>query len=87
MSGFTEDSLVEQPAIALFRELGWETANCFYETFGPKGTLGQDTPYDVVLEPKLRAALRRLNPGLADEAINFAIEEATKQGLQRRKQG
>lgn len=55
---YTENSLVEQPAIALFADLGWETANCFYETFGPKGTLGRDTPYEVVLEPKLRAAFR-----------------------------
>jgi len=75
---YTENSLVEQPAIALFSELGWEAANCFYETFGLKGTLGRETPYDVALEPKLRAALRRLNPGLADEAINFAVEELTK---------
>ena len=75
---YTEDSLVEQPAIALFEELGWETANCFYETFGSKSTLGRETPYDVVLEPRLRAALRRFNPSLADEAVNFAVEELTK---------
>jgi len=36
-SNYTENNLVEQPAIELFAELGWETANCFYETFGPKG--------------------------------------------------
>jgi len=30
---YTEDSLVEQPAIALFEELDLETANCFYESF------------------------------------------------------
>jgi len=89
VSDYTENSLVEQPAIELFSSLGWDTANCFYESFAdspspvssPSGrgiTLGRETPYDVVLEPKLRAALRRLNPGLADEAINFAIEELTK---------
>ncbi len=77
-SDYTEDSLVEQPAIALFAELGWEPANCFYETFGPKGTLGRETPYDVVLEPRLQAALGRLNPGISDEAINLAVEELTK---------
>ena len=86
---YTENSLVEQPAIALFSELGWEAANCFYESFAdspspgssPTGrgiNLGRETSYDVVLEPKLRVALRRLNPGLADEAINFAVEELTK---------
>ena len=29
MTYYTEDSLVEQPAIALLAELGWETADCF----------------------------------------------------------
>ncbi len=77
-TGYTEDSLVEQPAIALFSGLGWETANCSYETFGPKGTLGRETPYDVVLEPRLPAALRRLNPDLPEEALNLAVEELTK---------
>ncbi len=84
VSDYTENSLVEQPAIELFSSLGWDTANCFYETFGPQGTLGRDTPYDVVLESKLRAALRRLNPGLADEAINFAVEELTKDREKKR---
>jgi len=27
---FSEDTLVEQPAIALFKELDYETINCFY---------------------------------------------------------
>lgn len=29
--GYTEQTLVEDPAIELFKELGWEHANCFYE--------------------------------------------------------
>jgi len=41
MKDYTEDQLVEQPAIELFRELGWEAANCFYETYGSGGTLGR----------------------------------------------
>jgi hypothetical protein len=36
MSTYTEDALTEQPAIALLGKLGWETANCFDETFGAK---------------------------------------------------
>lgn len=66
---YTENSLVEQPAIALFAELGWETANCFNESWNdspspgssPKGrgvNSGRETPYDVVLEPRLRAVFR-----------------------------
>ncbi len=40
---FSEDTLVEQPAIALFSELGYETANCFYEKVGgSSSTLGRN---------------------------------------------
>jgi len=31
---YSEDTLVEQPAIALFDELGYDTANCFHEKVG-----------------------------------------------------
>jgi len=75
MSDYSEDSLVEQPAIELFRELGWQTANCFYEKFGEKGTLGRETTSEVVLIQRLSAALMRLNPHLSPEAIALAIEE------------
>jgi type I restriction enzyme R subunit len=74
---YSEDVLIEQPAIALFAELGWETANCFHETFGPHGTLGRETPAEVILVPPLRAALQRLNPDLPNQAIEQAIEDLT----------
>lgn len=78
MSDYSEDSLVEQPAIELFRELGWNTANCFYEKFGSNDTLGRETSSEVVLLHHLRAALVRLNPDLPSEAIALAIEELTR---------
>lgn len=78
MSRYSEDALVEQPAIALFQELGWETVNCFHETLGAAGTLGRETTSEVVLTRYLRDALERLNPGVDSEAINLAIEEITK---------
>ena len=78
MSDYSEDSLVEQPAIELFRELDWKTANCFYEKFGSNGTLGRETSSVVVLVPRLRAALVELNPDLPSEAIELAIEELTR---------
>ena len=31
---YSEDKLIEQPTIALFSNLGWQTANCYEETFG-----------------------------------------------------
>ena len=76
---FSEDTLVEQPAIALFKELGYETANCFYEKVGTSdSTLGRETTEGVILVPKLRSALRKLNPDLDDKAVNLAIEELTR---------
>jgi len=76
---FSENALVEQPAIALFGELGYSTANCFNEQVGStNATLGRETTADVVLLPRLRAALQKLNPGIAEEAIGLAIEELTK---------
>lgn len=78
MPGFTEDELIEQPAIALFAELGYETARCFHETLGERGTLGRENQGEVVLTRRLRAALARLNPGLPNDAISGAIEELTR---------
>ena len=40
---YTENQLVEQPAIGLFAALGWQTASAIDETFGPGGTLGRET--------------------------------------------
>ena len=75
---YSENALVEKPAIELFKSLGYETANCFYEKVGEDSTLGRQTTAEVVLIPKLRAALCRLNKELPEEAIELAIEELTK---------
>jgi len=74
---YSEDELIEQPAIALLEELGWEYMNCFDE-LATNRALGRDSSGDVVLEPKLEAALRRLNPGLAPAGIAQAAEELAK---------
>ncbi len=75
---YSEDALIEQPAIRLLVDLGWKTANCFDETFGLAGTLGRETSIEVVLRPRLRTALQRLNPDTPTEAIDAAIEQLTR---------
>ena len=72
-NAYTEDQLVERPAIGLFAELGWAVA-------GPPpngsiageprdaGLLGRVTKGEVVLASRLRAALERLNPALPYES-------------------
>ena len=75
---YTEDQLVEQPAIGLFADLGWQTVSAMEETFGVAGTLGRETRGEAVLPTRLRAALKRLNPALPAEAINNAIDEISR---------
>ena len=75
---YTEDQLVEQPAIGLFAALGWQTVSALEETFGPSGTLGRETKGEVVLVERLRAALCKFNPALPPEAINTAVDELTR---------
>jgi hypothetical protein len=76
---FSEDALIEQPAIELFGDLQWETADCFHEFEQSGGSpLGRETASEVVLVRRLRAALEKLNPTLPAEAITQAIEEITQ---------
>lgn len=75
---YTEDQLVEQPAIGLFADLGWQTVSAMEETLGAAGTLGRETKGEVVLATRLRAALVRLNPTLPAEAISNAMDEISR---------
>ena len=76
--GYTENRLVEQPAIELFQALGWTTVSALDEALGVTGVLGRETKSEVVLILKLRAALERLNPALPADAIEFAITELAR---------
>ncbi|RUJ34640.1 type I restriction endonuclease subunit R [Pseudomonas aeruginosa] len=75
---YSEDTLVEQPAIALFESLGWETGNLYAEWTGSSSSEGRQTQQDVVLESRLRAALSKLNPDLPSDAINLVVEELAR---------
>ena len=75
---YTEDQLVEQPAIGLFAELGWTTVSALEETFGAIGTLGRETKGEVVLVSRLHATLVMLNPALLPDTITAAVDELTR---------
>ncbi len=62
-------SYVEQPALDLLSQLGWETFKCWHETFGLDGALERETSGDVGASRMLRAAIHRLNLDLPAEAI------------------
>ena len=75
---YSENALVQQPAIALFGELGWETADLFHEWADGKSTEGRETEHEVILVLRLRAALEQLNTDLPAEALDQAIEELNR---------
>ncbi len=75
---YTENSLVEQPAIQLFAELGWNTLSASDEVMGASSTLGREFKSEVVLTSHLRPVLERLNPALPTEAISAANDELSR---------
>jgi type I restriction enzyme R subunit len=78
MNPYNEEHLVEEPAIRLFAVLGWQTVSAMEEVYGASGTLGRENPGEVVLLPRLRAALKKLNPAVPSEAIDQAAAALTK---------
>ena len=72
---YTEDQLVEQPAIGLFAALGWQTVSAMEETFGAGSTLGRETRGEVVQTHRLCAMLTRLNPQQRHVRENLTQEE------------
>jgi len=77
-SRFTENQLVELPAIEVFEDMGWDTVNAFHETLGPNGTLSRDNKSEVFLTRRLRNAIVRLNPRTPPEAVDQAVTEITR---------
>lgn len=75
---YTEDALIEQPAIQLFEQLGWQTLNCFEEQFGDEGLLGRNNRGEVVLTRFLRVALQKLNPDVSVPILELAKDELVR---------
>jgi len=81
MSKYSEDTAVEQPAIDLFDQLGWETINAYEEVLATEedeGTLGRETRDEVVLRPRLRSKLEEFNPEVPQKQIDEAIKQLTQ---------
>ena len=75
---YTEDALIEQPAIELLHELGWTPANLYNETFGANGSEGRKSKREVILTRRLLAKLKEFNPNLPEDAYTQAVEELTR---------
>lgn len=75
---YTEDILIEQPTIELFKSLGYQYKNGFNEQLGEHGTFGRETQSEVVLKNRLKDSLIRLNPEISNHLIDLAIEDIKK---------
>lgn len=74
----SEDAL-ERATINRLAALGWaECANCYHEQTGPANPLGRETRADVILRPRLQAALAQLNPDLTPNVLELAIAELAR---------
>ena len=75
-NSYSEDTLIEQTAIAIFKDLKWETINVYKdEKFGANGTLGRASEADTLLQERFLRAVRAFNPGLPAAAYQAAFEE------------
>lgn len=72
---YSEDLLIQAPtAEFLEQKLGWTSVFAQEEGgFGPDSLLGRASDREVVLTRDVLAALKRLNPGLPDEAYQQAL--------------
>ena len=76
---YSENQLIEQTAISLLEDMGWQHHNCTHEfRYGYDSPIGREAKSDVVLTERLRTALARLNADATIDAIDAAIEEITQ---------
>ena len=78
MNEFSENNLIEQTAVKLFKEL-WGSG-CSINAYSDEGDalLGRENQGQVVLIGRLKQALENLNPDAPQEAIAQAITELTR---------
>ena len=79
LGNYTEDGMIEQPAIQLMEhEMGWDSVNAYDEWSSGASNLGREAKREVVLVSRLRPVLEKLNPELPAEALDAAVEELTR---------
>lgn len=74
----SEDGIVERPALALLKELGWQHVDLHGEQPGPDNPMGRTSFQQTYFPAHLKAALRKLNPALPTEALSQAEAELTR---------
>ncbi len=81
MSRDSEQRLVQEPALEYLGQQGWEILDGWKETVPHDGvsSIGRPDKRSVLLWPRLRDALHRLNPTLPPEAFASAVEELSRE--------
>jgi type I restriction enzyme R subunit len=64
--------MIEKPGLDLLVEQGWTHFDLYYEQPGPANPTGRLSFRELMLAIRLRAALRKLNPSVPDEALQQA---------------
>ena len=76
---YSEDTLVEQPTIALFSDMRLGNRELFYRNLPSwRGIQGRETTAEVVLVRAAPPSAEKLNPRSSPEAIELAINEITR---------
>ena len=74
MNDFSVNILLGHPTIAVFSELGWQTANCFHEfDLGGGSPLGRVIKPEVAFVSRTLPALEKLNLDLPSEVFDKEI--------------
>lgn len=78
---FSEQNLVEDPALGLLGDLGYEVINAYTEQLGLDAVggraPGRDSQSQVVLNHRLRPKLAQLNRDLPASALDAAVDDLT----------
>ena len=69
---------MELPAVELLQSLGWQHGDLMQEEPGALNPTGRLSFREVILPARLRAALRRVNPSLPEEALQQAEAKLTE---------
>jgi len=78
-SKYTEEALIEKPAMDLFSQLDWSVQSCSYEfDENGKSILGRETKADVILVSKLKPTMKKINPSLSETIFNESIKILTE---------
>jgi len=77
-TAWTEEELAEKRAIALFRKLGYEYKDGRDEIGPDTASPERESLQDVILEDRLKAAIKKFNPWINERNLQEAVKKITR---------